>query len=61
MALNTELLITLQLVKGLGNKTILGIAKNTDATTIEELCNYWPNLKGVKFEKIQTERFTTSE
>lgn len=55
MALNTELLITLQLVKGLGNKTILGIAKNTDVTTIEELCNYWPNLKGVKFEKIQTE------
>lgn len=55
MALNTELLITLQLVKGLGNKTILGIAKNMDATTIEELCNYWPNLKGVKFEKIQTE------
>lgn len=55
MALNTELLITLQLVKGLGNKTILGIARNTNVTTIEELCNYWPNLKGIRFEKIQTE------
>lgn len=55
MALNTELLMTLQLVKGLGNKTILGIARNTNVTTIEELCNYWPNLKGIRFEKIQTE------
>lgn len=52
MALNTELLITLQLVKGLGNKTILGIAKNMEATTIMELCNSWKKLKGSRFEKI---------
>lgn len=55
MALNTELLITLQLVKGLGNKTILGVAKNMEATTIMELCNSWKELKGSRFEKITTD------
>lgn len=55
MALNTELLITLQLVKGLGNKTILGVAKNMEATTIMELCNSWKKLKGSRFEKITTD------
>lgn len=55
MALNTELLITLQLVKGLGNKTILGVAKNMEATTIMELCNSWEKLKGSRFEKITTD------
>lgn len=56
MALNTELLITLQLVKGLGNKTILGVAKNMEATTIMELCNSWEKLKGSRFEKITTDK-----
>lgn len=55
MALNTELLITLQLVKGLGNKTILGVSKNMKATTIMELCNSWKKLKGSRFEKITTD------
>lgn len=55
MALNTELLITLQLVKGLGNKTILGVAKNMEATTIMELCNSWKKIKGSRFEKITTD------
>lgn len=55
MALNTELLITLQQLKGVGSKTIFDIANSVDLKDIESLCNYWHTLKGKKFEKVSKE------
>ena len=52
MALNTELLITLQQLKGFGNKTILELSKVLSARTIDELCDEWHSLKGKKFAKV---------
>lgn len=54
MALNTELLITLQQLKGVGNKTILSIAnaENRDIKTLDDLCELWKSLKGKRFENI---------
>ena len=53
MALNTELILTLKNLKGCGNKTVLSIAKvaPSQVQTIEDLCHFWPTLKGKKFEK----------
>lgn len=53
MALNTELILTLKNLKGCGNKTLLSIAEfaPSQVQTIEDLCHFWPTLKGKKFEK----------
>lgn len=52
MALNTELILTLKNLKGCGNKTVLSIAEfaPSQVQTIEDLCHFWPTLKGKKFE-----------
>ena len=55
MALNTELLITLQQVKGIGNKTILKLAKQVSAIDIEELCDMWPTLADKRLQKVSKE------
>ena len=52
MALNTELLITLQQLKGIGNKTILELSKALTAKTIDDLCEEWQSLRGRKYTKI---------
>ena len=52
MALNTVLLITLQQLKGFGNKTILELSKVLTAQTIDDLCEEWHSLKGKKYTKI---------
>ena len=52
MALNTELLITLQQLKGFGNKTILELSKILTARTINDLCEEWYSLEGKKYTKI---------
>lgn len=54
MALKTEFILTLQLLDGIGNKTIFKIV-NQISTTIEsvnELCSFWKTLKGKKFQNI---------
>lgn len=53
MALNTELLITLQQLKGFGNKTILELSKVLTAKTIDDLCEEWRSLKGKKYAKVK--------
>ena len=57
MALNTELILTLKNLKGIGNKTILGIAEKAPSfiRTIEDLNLFWKKLKGKKFEKYSQE------
>jgi len=55
MAFNTELLITLQQLKGFGNKTILNLATSLDFNSVEELYQYWGNLKGKKYSKVTKE------
>lgn len=52
MALNTELLITLQQLKGFGNKTILELSTVLTARTIDDLCDEWHSLKGKKYAKV---------
>ena len=51
MALNSELLITLQQLKGFGNKTILELSKALTAKTIDDLCEEWQSLRGKKYAK----------
>ncbi len=55
MALNTEMIITLQQLNGVGNKTIFNIANQveTTITTLSELYNFWRTLKGKKYETIK--------
>ena len=56
MALNTEIILTLQQLKGFGTKTIIGISQiGEDINTIEELCHSWKSRKGKRFESISTE------
>ncbi len=57
MALNTELLMTLQQLKGFGNKTILKVAESCSADTVEELVSFWSVLreKGERFRKVSDE------
>lgn len=52
MALNTELLITIQQLNGFGNKTILKLSKALTAKTIDDLCEEWQSLKGKKYIKV---------
>jgi DNA processing protein len=56
MALNTEIILTLQQLKGFGTKTIINISKTEkDISTIEKLCLFWKTLKGKRFESISSE------
>lgn len=57
MALSTEMILTLQQLDGIGNKTIFKIADavRTSIQGIEQLCQFWKTLKGKKLESINTE------
>lgn len=57
MALSTEMILTLQQLEGIGNKTIFKIADSvkTSIQGIEQLCQFWKTLKGKKLESIDTE------
>lgn len=52
--LSKEIILTLQQLDGIGNKTIFKIAKQvmSPITSFSELCEFWPSLKGKKFESI---------
>lgn len=52
MAMNTELLITLQQLKGIGSKTILELANNFTVHDIGGLRDSWHLLKGKRFTNI---------
>lgn len=54
MALSTEMILTLQQLDGVGNKTIFKIADQADThiTTMESLCKFWKSLKGKKLQSI---------
>ena len=60
MALNTELLITLQQLKGIGNKTILKVADNITADNINELSNIWSTFKEKRLLKITKDDLHTA-
>ncbi len=52
--LTTELIITIQQLSGIGNKTIFKIVEQvkTPITSLPELCDFWSSLKGKKLEAI---------
>jgi DNA processing protein len=52
MALSTEILITLQQLKGVGKHTILSIARSISATSMDELWENWETLKAPRLKKI---------
>lgn len=54
MPVPSEIILTLKMLKGIGNKTILKIvqqAKN-DINNLDELLCFWATLKGKIFEKV---------
>lgn len=55
--LTTELVLTLQQLPGIGNKTIFKIAEQVKSpiTSLFDLCEFWASLKGKKFESITSE------
>lgn len=55
MALNTELLITLQMLPNIGNKTILKFAQSVNAHTIEDLSKCINAIKKGRFSGIDNE------
>lgn len=55
--INIELVIALQQLEGIGNKTIMKkifgfLEPSKSLNTLEDLINFWPSLKGKKFETI---------
>lgn len=52
MALRTEILMTLQQIKGLGNKSILEFAKSVDIDTPEDLVERLQHIKNGRFAKL---------
>lgn len=54
MALKTEYILTLQLLEGIGNKTIFKIVDQitTPIESLTELCAFWRTLKGKKYQNI---------
>ena len=52
--ITTEIILTLHQLPGVGNKTIFKIADDvkTPITTLKELCDYWPSMKGKKLQAI---------
>lgn len=55
MALNTELLITLQMLPNIGNKTILKFAQSVNTNSIEDLSEYIRAIKKGRFAGIDNE------
>lgn len=57
MALRTEYILTLQLLEGIGNKTILKIVDqiSTPIESLDQLYSFWKTLKGKKFQNISEE------
>lgn len=59
MALRKEFILTLQQLNGIGNKTIFKIAetvnKHKQIYSIEDLCSFWKQLKGKKFESFDSD------
>lgn len=57
MALKTEYILTLQLLEGIGNKTIFKIVDqiNSPIESLDELYAFWGTLKGKKFQNITSE------
>lgn len=62
MALSREIILTLQQLEGIGNKTIFKIAEQASSsiTSIEKLCTFWSKLKGKKFAKIDSDDLMTA-
>ena len=54
MTLSTEMILTLQQLDGIGNKTILKIANQapTSIGDFGQLCDFWKSLKGKKIESF---------
>lgn len=52
MALNTEILITLQQLKGVGKQTILSVARSINVSSMEELVDKWDGLNIPRLKKI---------
>lgn len=57
MPLKSEFILTLQLLDGIGNKTIFKIIDliSSPIESLEELCTFWGTLKGKKFQNISKE------
>lgn len=55
--ISKEIILTLQQLDGIGNKTIFKIAElvKSPITSLSELCDFWSSLKGKKFESIASE------
>ena len=56
--LSTEIVLTLQQLEGIGNKTILskiGSNATTPISSVTELLSLWSSLKGKKFESISVD------
>lgn len=55
--LSTELILTIQQLPGIGNKTIFKIADQVKSpiSTLEGLCDFWASLKGKKIESISSD------
>lgn len=62
MALNTELIVTLQRIRGMSNRTIFHIneAFTDDINSIEELCDNWGYLNDKKLAKIKSSDLYTA-
>lgn len=52
MALSSEILITLQQLKGVGKQTILSVARCINASSMDELVEEWDNLNIPRIKKI---------
>lgn len=57
MPIPSEIILTLKMLKGIGNKTILKIAQQAkgNINNIDELICFWATLKGKNFEKVTAE------
>ncbi len=54
MPIPSEIILTLKMLKGIGNKTILKIAQQAkdNINNLDELICFWATLKGKTFEKV---------
>lgn len=54
MPITSEIILTLKMLKGIGNKTILKIVQQSknDINNLDELICFWATLKGKTFEKV---------
>lgn len=57
MALNTELLITLQMLPNIGNKTILKFAQSVNTNSIEDLSECIRAIKKGVLQTLTTKHF----